>query len=915
MNKAFILVAAFSILASEPLAAEDWKISTSSLPTRWTAVVSPSNALPEYPRPQLVRRGDWMNLNGLWNYAISSLDAAKPNRYEGSILVPYPLESALSGVHKTLGPDQVLWYKRTFTLKSKPTGRRMLLHFGAVDYRTSVYVNDREIGTHVGGYQAFVFDITDSVVAGGNLLVVKVLDPTDSGANPHGKQTLRPQGIGYTPSSGIWQTVWLENVPDVYISRLNTTPDVDRSDLILDVEISGTGPNFDSSSYSIQATASEGSIAVAKQNLKGATRISIKHPRLWSPDDPFLYDLTVRLLRSGQIVDEVKSYFGMRKIEVRKDSRGIERIFLNDRYTYNLGILDQGFWPDGIYTAPTDAALKFDIQAAKAMGFNTIRKHIKVEPDRWYYYCDRIGMLVWQDMVPPGNDSNHAHAEFEREAESTLEQLRNHPSIVTWVLFNEGWQAYEQGRVAAWIKSLDSSRLVDAQSGANVPHLAEWERHLNPSVLSKVLRGDNDPFFTEFRTGGFKDPTDWVGSDLMDIHVYPGPQVPPSGGTKARVLGEHGGFGAFIEGHSWNDIAGFGSVTVAPGEMSRTYAELVDKLKKVEADGLSGSIYTQSFDVEQEQNGLITYDREISKIPVKEIAKINASLVPTAANYDWAAKGFSVKDADLTPRDQRYGQLLKAYHKVHNSLEFLRRFIVMAAEQKDQEHATLAFDEFLDRLPRPYSKDDWTFIIAMTRSSKDGSFELLRSQSKLIDSVVGDNAAEKAVRNIIGREEVEPLLSAIHSPAEWSTLERATSAKYGGLGLEEVYGAEMLYYLEQEDWEKFATYYVLYYNSAVGRSKYSINDLSYVLFKHVTDAAALEVGLKACRLSLDSGGGGLESDPTAMDTYANLLYKTGKYGEAIKWEEKAVKITEGHNLNIVEHLEKMEAGEPTWPAG
>jgi len=383
MNRALIFAMSVAVSLAEAAPAQSWKSQTSEIRTRWTASVAPDNVLPDYPRPQLVRQ-NWRNLNGLWNYAITSLKAPKPGRYEGSILVPYPLESALSGVHRSLQPTELLWYRRTIDMESIGEGRRVLLHFGAIDYQSTVFVNDREIGTHTGGYQSFTFDVTDALKPGRNELVVRVFDPTDTGPNPRGKQTLHPQGgVFYTSSSGIWQTVWLEVVPETYVKNVVTTPDVDQGLVRLKVKLGGV-PVL----YLVEATVESGSVVVARQLVNGSTTLRIRRAHLWSPDDPFLYRLHVRLLRAGKIVDEVESYFGMRKIEVKKDSTGLMRIFLNDKYTYNLGVLDQGFWPDGLYTAPTDEAIRFDIQAIKAMGFNTIRKHIKIEPERWYYYCD-----------------------------------------------------------------------------------------------------------------------------------------------------------------------------------------------------------------------------------------------------------------------------------------------------------------------------------------------------------------------------------------------------------------------------------------------------------------------------------------------------------------------------------------------
>jgi Glycosyl hydrolases family 2, TIM barrel domain len=614
------------------------------------------------------------------------------------------------------------------------------------------------------------------------------------------------------------------------------------------------------------------------------------------------------------VLDQVSSYFGMRKVEIKKDLTSRERIFLNGEYTYNLGVLDQGFWPDGLYTAPTDGALKFDIQAAKAMGFNAIRKHIKLEPDRWYYYCDKLGMLVWQDMVPPGNDSRRAHVEFEREIEATLRQLQSHPSIIAWVLFNEGWGAYDQSRLSDWMRSIDPTRLIDAHSGANVPHLSEWERHLDPSSLSKVINGDAALLVAELVKGG-TDPENWVGSDMTDMHVYPGPALPPAEAGRVRVLGEHGGYGIFVENHIWNSATGFGYEDTAPGAATRTYSQLVDKLKEFEAEGLSASIYTQPFDVEQEQSGLMTYDRAVIKIPVEDMARINAKLVPRAANYIGSIQGFWAENLDTVPRAQRYAELLEKYKKGEREIAFLRRLIVMANLQQDLATAAQAINNLIERLPVPYSRDDWAFIAAATRSTRDKGFALLRDQMQQVDTFLGENAAEKMIRDAIGRDEVTPHLSADVSVSEWSSLERSISAKYGELGAERVYGAEMIYYLDKQDWGNFAKYYVLYYKSASERSEYSITDLSYALFQHVSDPSALEAATEACRTSLDSGEARGESNVSGIDTYANLLYKLGRHGQAIEWEERAERISEGRDPYIVEHLERMRSGEPTWSTG
>ena len=371
-------------------------------------------------------REKWTNLNGLWDYAITAKNAVKPSAYDGQILVPYPLESALSGVKKSLKPNQNLWYKRTIIKPETKTGDKVKLNFGAVDYEATVFVNGQQVGKHEGGYTEFSLDITPALKDGNNEVVVKVFDPTGEGVGPHGKQVLKPENIYYTPTSGIWQTVWMEVVPGASISSLYMTPDIDKG--ILNIAANGTA------GYTVEINAlAEGKVV---STIKGATGtnllLPVKNAKLWSPANPYLYDLVVKLKKGNTVVDEVKSYFGMRKTSVAKDSKGIDRIMLNNKPYYNLGTLDQGFWPEGLYTAPTDEALAFDIKAIKAMGFNTIRKHIKVEPARWYYQADKLGMLVWQDMVNPNQGLPEGSKEaFESGSKEILKQLHNYPSITT----------------------------------------------------------------------------------------------------------------------------------------------------------------------------------------------------------------------------------------------------------------------------------------------------------------------------------------------------------------------------------------------------------------------------------------------------------------------------------------------------
>lgn len=883
---------------------QEWSMKPTQIPTRWAAAVNPAQALPEYPRPQLVR-AQWQNLNGVWRYAITPKEALPPERYDGAILVPYPLESALSGVQKPLKPDQALWYQRTLTIAPGKKGERTLLHFGAVDFEATVYVNGQEAGSHSGGYQSFTLDITDKVKAGDNELTVKVFDPTDTGPNPHGKQSSRPQGIVYTASSGIWQTVWLETVPAVYIDGLKLTPDVDRNRVLLQVSVQGKLDGL-----TVEAVAKSGAAIVAQQPVKGPTALTIANPRLWSPDDPFLYDLEVRLLKKGKPVDQVQSYFGLRKIELKKDAAGIERIFLNGRYTYNLGVLDQGFWPDGLHTAPTDAALKFDIQAVKAMGFNTIRKHVKIEPERWYYHCDTLGVLVWQDMVPPSDGTEQAKAQFEKETKQNLAQLHNHPSITTWVLFNEGWGAYDQERLARWMKDQDPSRLLNGLSGGfDTLRFSQWKRHLEPAKLYKALTGD--PNLEEVQALQHDSAGGGDAGDMIDLHHYPDPRIPAAQPGKIRVLGEYGGVGVRIDGHTWNDlVSGWGYVEVTPDKLARTYADMMDQLKALEAQGLSASIYTQPYDVEGEQNGLMTYDRAITKIPVTELAKLNGKLIPKTANTAAVTEGFTVADVDLTPQPLKYAALFSEYRKAQQDLPFLRQFALMAIREKDQVRATDAANEYIERSPRPYSADTWAFIAAVTRSSKDVGFNLLRTQTRQANEALGENAAERKLMEIIGREEIDPILANKAKAPKWPAIEKAVIAKYGPLGAEKVYGAEMVYYLGKQDWPNFGKYYALHFNTAMQRSEYLYDDsLAYRVFKHVADRNALEIAAKSVKFDIDKPSA---DDPVQMDTYAGLLYKAGRKEEALQWQERAVKLADGHDQELIENLRKMKGGEITW---
>ncbi|HVI44924.1 MAG TPA: glycoside hydrolase family 2 TIM barrel-domain containing protein [Chitinophaga sp.] len=867
---------------------DSYKIQPVVMQSRWAKEVSPANALKEYPRPQLVRK-NWQNLNGLWEYAIKDSSTAFPTSYQGTILVPFPLESALSGVKKSLMPDQQLWYKKNIQKPTLAPGERLLLHFGAVDWQATIFLNGKEVGQHTGGYQHFTFDITDFLKPGANELLVKVYDPTDDGPNPHGKQVLNPADIYYTPSSGIWQTVWTEKVPSSYISSIKATPDIDKGILHVNVNAEGS----DAIAVEVTAKANGKVISTQKQSLsknnKTATAdlsLSIPGPHLWSPEDPFLYDISVRLVKGTGTVDQVESYAGMRKITIQKDEKGVDRIFLNNKYTYNLGTLDQGFWPDGLYTAPTDEALAFDIKAIKAMGFNTIRKHIKVEPERWYYHADKTGVLVWQDFVnPPHHMPGGAKAAFEKEAQETMEQLHNHPSIVTWVLFNERWGAYDQQRLTEWVKKQDPSRIVNGHTGELL-------------YVNEQLRAPSD--------------NPWVSSDMTDVHSYPDPMNAPAQPGKARVLGEFGGIGVSVPNHEWNDLQGWGYIQITPAELKGKYEIMTKRLKKLETEGLSASIYTQPFDVEGEENGILTYDREIIKIPANEIREINSMLIEQAKGYTPDSKFVIARNMDLNDNDNRYNEFLSQYEQGKHDSAFLRRLTLMALRKQDQPNTTKIGNTFISTLTQPFSRDNLTFIRHITRTSNDKGFQMFLNDQEKINAVLGPSSAQSVVKQIINNEEIAPYIGEKHPNPDWDAIQQRVTKKYGTTGEEYVIGRRMLYYFDiAKDWKKFGEYYMHYYKTALKHSDYNINTLSWFIFEKVNDPKILNFAVDVSKYNIEK----FDPTPEAWDTYANLLYKTGKHNEAIEWERKALQEKKGSEDEKVyaEALDKMQKGLPTWP--
>ncbi|WP_373653657.1 sugar-binding domain-containing protein [Schlesneria sp. DSM 10557] len=645
MKHLFLLVIG---LWSLPCLAGEWKAKSAPLMTKWAAEVSPANAHPEYPRPQLVRK-DWLNLNGLWDYSIEPKEAARPGRWQTeAILVPFPVESALSGVMELVGPEQKLWYRRTFQIPRKDdavdpawVNQRVLLHFGAVDWETTVFVNGHEVGSHRGGYDPFSFDITSVLKPDAeNELIVAVWDPSDAGYQGRGKQVQKPGGIFYTPTTGIWQTVWLEPVPQTYIRDVTIAPDLDQRQLTIQTDVVNPQPGWKLGIVVRSQTATGGITHRRWQtDLKAPARITLsdQDPNfasyIWSPSNPHLIDVHVALVEDasadllgfGQewlpkdpgvieavdpvpLADLVSSYTALRKISVGKDAHGITRILLNDKPLFQVGPLDQGFWPDGLYTAPTDEAMKFDIDQTRAYGFNLIRKHVKVEPATWYHHCDKTGMLVWQDMPsgdrsaqwdPFGKFDNQeltrsaeSAADYRREWKSIIDSRRAFPCIVMWVPFNEGWGQSETVAITKWTKEYDPSRLVNCASGGN----------------------------------------DFPVGDVIDVHRYPGPVAPVPTTERASVLGEFGGLGLPLEGHTWQGKENWGYRNFEDqASLTAAYLDLFDQLHPlIEKPGLSAAIYTQTTDVETEVNGLMTYDRKVLKIPVEAAAKAHAALFQPA---------------------------------------------------------------------------------------------------------------------------------------------------------------------------------------------------------------------------------------------------------------------------------------------
>lgn len=579
-----------------------WEPVKGEIMTKWVREVSPDNPLPEYPRPQL-KREKWISLNGLWNYTITSKVTEELKKFDSKILVPFPIESALSGVKKKLKPNELLWYQKLFSVPLDWKDKRILLNFGAVDWECKIFVNQRLVGEHRGGYVPFSFDITEYIdFEVENELIVSVWDPTDKGGYPRGKQKLKPYGVWYTPVSGIWQTVWLEPVPYSYIKSLKMIPDIDNEILKIKINlINSEGKDR----VKITIKENNNNVTEIVEDFKEDYNIKIPNPKLWSPSNPFLYDIIVSLEQSK---DSIQSYFGMRKISIMEGENGHNRIALNNEILFQYGPLDQGFWPDGIYTAPTDDALKYDIEITKELGFNMIRKHVKVEPARWYYWCDKLGILVWQDMPTGGNvglikmvygllkrkkigfeykRKKDEAEEYHKEFKAIIDNFFNHPSIVVWVPHNEGWGQFDTAKIVTYLRELDPDRLIDPASG--------WFDH-------------------------------GLG-DIADCHHYTEPCFPGNLSGRVAVCGEFGGLGLKIVDHSWKKKLKFVYKRFSNAQvLYNFYSGLILKLKKFKKEGLGAAVYTQTTDVEGEINGLLTYDREIVKMNQKKLTNLNLSI-------------------------------------------------------------------------------------------------------------------------------------------------------------------------------------------------------------------------------------------------------------------------------------------------
>lgn len=620
MRRRFITTLAAILAVAGTLSAQGWAPAGNRIKTKWAEEVSPTNAHPEYPRPQMLRP-EWKSLNGLWDYAVTPKSEARPKTFDGKILVPFAIESSLSGVGKALTPEDALWYSTSFSVPSNWKGKRLILNFDAVDWKAEVFVNDIKVGSHTGGYTRFSLDVTPYVKNGSNSLVVRVEDASDNDFQPRGKQVKQPRGIWYTSVSGIWQSVWIEPVAPAHITDYNVVSNVADKAINVTVDAAGVqegdvvkvflldgGIGYSTETANAAKPAADGMYSVLASGMAvpgGTVTLNVRNPKLWSPESPYIYGLDIQILRAGKVIDRVAAYAPMREVSAYRKNGNTLLMGLNGDGLFQLGPLDQGWWPDGLYTAPTDEALKFDIQKTKDFGFNMIRKHVKVEPDRWYYYCDQLGMIVWQDMPSfavskkwgmyyygEGEDwpaSPEAKANYYKEWGEILNQFKKFQCIAVWVPFNEAWSQFDTKDVVAFTKRTDPTRLVNQSSGGS------WE--------------------------------EGVG-DILDNHHYPYPAFRMWDKAMINVLGEYGGIGFPVQGHLWQADKNWGYVQYKSGdEVLAEYADFAEQLKQLIKQGCSAAVYTQTTDVEIEVNGLMTYDRKVIKMDENKLRAVNEGII------------------------------------------------------------------------------------------------------------------------------------------------------------------------------------------------------------------------------------------------------------------------------------------------
>ncbi len=614
MRSHLFAVLALSLTLAGTVSAQEWTPFGDRIRTSWAEEVTPANVHKEYPRPQMVRP-EWKSLNGLWEYSITPKNSAVPEKFDGRILVPFAVESSLSGVGRALTPEDALWYRTTFRVPSAWKGKRLMLNFEAVDWQADVIVNDVQVGRHTGGYTHFSFDITPYLKSGENTLVVRVEDATDNDFQPRGKQVKGPKGIWYTAVSGIWQSVWIEPVSKAHVTDYYAVSDIKAGTMSVAVSTEGLKEGdvvmvklLDGGvGYSTENDITGKVIAQGNTVPNGTVKLPVCDARLWSPESPYLYGLEVSVLRGGKVIDSVHGYTAMREVSLYVKNKNTKLLGLNGQPLFQFGPLDQGWWPDGLYTAPTDEALKYDIRKTKDFGFNMIRKHIKVEPARWFYYCDQLGMLVWQDMPCFGSNNLNkwgihnynegtdfpatpqAKANYYKEWSEIIAQVKKFPCVVMWVPFNEAWSQFDTKAVVDFTRALDPTRLINMSSGGN------WEPDCG---------------------------------DIMDNHHYPYPAMYLWETKMANVVGEFGGIGLPLEGHLWQPDRNWGYVQYKNGdEVIKEYERFAEHLILLVKQGVCGAVYTQTTDVEGEVNGLMTYDRKVAKLDEKKLREINTKVI------------------------------------------------------------------------------------------------------------------------------------------------------------------------------------------------------------------------------------------------------------------------------------------------